>query len=245
MLKVEKYLTLLKNSLEKSAPALEEKDKERFYKIINSDNPKFSSYGLKVPEIEKIAREFQKNHQLSFEEAIEVFKELIGSNVHDEKFVGLFLLKRFNKEFTASTIELFHDTYIKYCDTWALCDSTVIRVIGPFLGKKGNEKLARKTVEMWSESENFWIRRASLVILIKLILIKKSFEEKWVFAIIEKMLYSSEDYIQKGVGWLLKTCSNYDPDVVFKYLMNNKATLPRLILRYASEKMSREKRNEI
>jgi 3-methyladenine DNA glycosylase AlkD len=55
----------------------------------------------------------------------------------------------------------------------------------------------------------------------------------------------SEDYIQKGIGWLLKTCSNYKPDIIFTYLMKNKHKFSRIVLRYASEKLPKQKRVEI
>jgi 3-methyladenine DNA glycosylase AlkD len=130
-------------------------------------------------------------------------------------------------------------------DTWAITDTTMIRVIGPFLGKKGNEHITEKIIEDWSISENIWIRRASLVILLKIVMMKKEFNENYVFNFVEKMLQYPEDYIHKGIGWLLKTCSKYDPDSIFDYLMHNKENLPRLILRYSSEKLPKEKRNLI
>jgi 3-methyladenine DNA glycosylase AlkD len=77
-------------------------------------------------------------------------------------------------------------------------------------------------------------------------MIRKDFDEKYVFQLVDKMLkYSSENYIDKGIGWLLKTCSKYKPEVIVDYLTNNKKTLSRLILRYASEKLPKEIRAEI
>ncbi len=104
------------------------------------------------------------------------------------------------------------------------------------------------TIEDWSESNNIWIRRASMVILLKLIMLRKDFfiSKDFIFELVEKMLqYKNEDYILKGIGWLLKTCSNYKPEIIIQYLKKNKQRLPRLILRYASEKLSKEIRAEI
>ena len=49
--------------------------------------------------------------------------------------------------------------------------------------------------------------------------------------------FSEAKYIEKGIGWLLKTCSKYKPEVIIEYLSKNKKKLSRLILRYASEKL--------
>jgi 3-methyladenine DNA glycosylase AlkD len=60
------------------------------------------------------------------------------------------------------------------------------------------------------------------------------------------MLESVEyNYIEKGIGWLLKTCTKYKPDKIYEYLLKNKERFSRLILRYASEKLPKEKRAEI
>ena len=58
-------------------------------------------------------------------------------------------------------------------------------------------------------------------------------------------MFFNEDYILKGVGWLLKTYTRYQPEVIIEYLNKNKKRLPRLILRYASEKLSKETRTEL
>jgi len=140
---------------------------------------------------------------------------------------------------------LFEDQFSKHCDTWAICDTSCIRVIGPFLGKNINQELAENTIEKWAKSENLWVRRASMVILLKIIMIKKGFDEDFVFEFVEKMVQYPEDYIQKAIGWLLKTCSKYNPHSIFNYLMKNKERFTRLILRYASEKLPNEMRTEI
>ncbi len=85
-----------------------------------------------------------------------------------------------------------------------------------------------------------------MVILLKITMIRKDFDETFVFELVDKMLkYSEANYIEKGIGWLLKTCSKYKPEVIIDYLSKNKKTLSRLILRYASEKLPKEKRAEI
>ena len=242
---IDRAIIEIKNNLRKKALPLSQEEIIRKNKILNSTNPNFISYGLKMDQIDKIVKDIYQKYCNSYEDAVNVFKELICSNIHEEKFAAILFLNRSKTEFDETTINLIQDTYTKHCDTWALCDSTMIKVIGPFLAKKGNEKLAKKTIESWSNSENMWIRRASMVILLKLTMIRKEFFETQVFDIIEKMLPSSEDYIQKGIGWLLKTCSKYKPSVIIKYLNKNKKRLTRLVLRYATEKLSLEVRKQI
>jgi len=167
----------------------------------------------------------------------------VNSDVLEDQFAGIFFLNHFKKEFSEQTLDLFYETFSKHCSTWAFCDSSCIRVVGPFLAKRN--ELAKRTIESWAHSENLWVRRGSLVILLKIIMLKKDFEPSYVFEFIERMMKYHEEYIQKGIGWLLKTCSKYKPDVIYQYLEKNKKDLPRLILRYASEKLSKENRAQI
>ena len=231
--------------MKNTAPKLSSDQIDWRNKILNSSNPDFFGYGHKVSDIERIIKEVHMKYQCGYKDALSVFRNLVSSNVQEEKFGGIFLLNYFKSNFNEATIDIFEQQFSKHCDTWAFCDSSCIRVIGPFLGKKNNQLLAEKTIENWSKSENIWVRRASIVIMLKIIMIRKGFDEDYVFEFVEKMLKFTEDYIQKGIGWLLKTCSKYKPDSIFKYLIINKERFPRLILRYASEKLTKERRHQI
>ena len=199
-----------------------------------------------MPEREKIVKSVYEKYDCSYDDSIEVFRILTRVDVEEQKFAGFFFLNRFKKHFNENTVDVIREEYSKYCHTWSHCDSTGVRLLGPFLGKKGNETLAIKTINKWSNSDNLWIKRASMVILLKITMMKKDFDEVYVFSLVEKMLkFSEANYIEKGIGWLLKTCSKYKPEVIIDYLSKNKKTLSRLILRYASEKLPKEKRAEI
>jgi 3-methyladenine DNA glycosylase AlkD len=239
---VEEISTLLVQK----TPHLSEDQKERMYKILNPDADDYIIYGIKMPEIEKIVKTVHEKFNCSYDDAIEVFRELTRTNVEEQKFAGFFFLNRFKKHFNEQIVHIIREEYSNYCHTWSHCDSTCVRLLGPFLGKKGNEVLALNTIDDWSNSNNLWIKRASMVILLKITMMRKDFDENYVFELVEKMLkYSKENYIEKGIGWLLKTCSKYKPQVIIDYLSKNKKNLSRLILRYASEKLSKEKRAEI
>ena len=202
----EKITDEIKKTLKNTAPVLTEQQIEWRDKIINSDNPNFKGYGHKISEIEKIVKNIKNIHHCTYSEAVEVYKNLMPSDIHEEKHAGAFFLNLFKKDFSKETILLFHDQLKNYCDCWAICDSTMIRIIGPFLGKKGKEELARETIDNWSNSKNIWIQRASMVLLLKIIMLRKDYfiSESYMFDLVEKMLKSNKDYILKGVGWLLK-----------------------------------------
>ena len=240
---IEELVNEIKSQLKENAPDITEEQRVCMYKILNSDNPNFFAYRLKMADLEKIIKNIFQEKPVSYEDGVGIFKNLVKSDNHDENLAAYFYINGFKKEFNENTIDLFHEALFKYCDTWSLCDSSVIRVIGPFLAK--NDELAKKIIENWSNSEGMWVRRASIVILLKVIMIKKSFNDSYLFNFVERMLQYDEDYIQKGIGWLLKTCSKYDPELIYKYLEKHIKSLPRLILRYASEKLPKGKRDRL
>ncbi len=229
-----------------NTPQLSEDQKDRMYKILNPDISDYIIYGIRMPEIEKIVKSTHEKNNCSYGDAVEVFRKLTRTNVEELKFAGFFFLNRFKKYFNDKIVDIIREEYAKNCHTWSHCDSMCVRLLGPFLGKKGNETLAIQTINKWSESDNLWTKRASMVILLKITMMRKDFDEEYVFEIVEKMLkYSEANYIEKGIGWLLKTCSKYKPEVIIDYLSKNKKNLSRLILRYASEKLPKEQRAEI
>jgi len=232
--------------LVENIPQQSEDQKARMYRILNPDVSDYIIYGVRMPDIERIVKSVHEKFDCNYDGAIEVFRILTRTNVEELKFAGFFFLNRFKKHFNEGTVDLIKEEYSKHCHTWSHCDSTCVRLLGPYLGKKGNEALAKKTINGWSESNNLWIKRASMVILLKITMMRKDFDEAYVFALVKKMLKHSEaNYIEKGIGWLLKTCSKYKQEVVVKYLTRNRTNLTRLILRYASEKMPSEIRAEI
>jgi len=238
---IENILNEIKAGLTRLAPKRIEEKKNRMYKIINPDIPEYFILGVKTADNEVLVRDIQKKYMPSYENAKEIFRDLSKSNVEDYKFAAFFFLNRYKKDFHEKTPEFFRSEYFSYCHTWSSCDSCCIRVLGPFLAK--NPELARNTIDSWSKDQNFWIKRASLVLHLKIIMVNKEFSGDYVFQKVEQMLpFSREPYIEKAIGWLLKTCSNYEPDLIFNYLMERKEEFSRLILRYSSEKLPKEKR---
>jgi hypothetical protein len=58
------------------------------------------------------------------------------------------------------------------------------------------------------------------------------------------LLQDEDDLVQKGYGWLLKTASEYDQELIYDFVMKNKSDMPRTALRYAIEKMPEERRKK-
>ncbi|MEJ2295482.1 MAG: DNA alkylation repair protein, partial [Candidatus Lokiarchaeota archaeon] len=205
----------IKAKLEKGRPRLSEDKESRMYKNINPDINNYIILGLKTTEIEQIVSQVQINYQPPFNTAKKIFKSLARINIEEYKFAAFFFLARYKKQFDEDIPTVFRNEYFPYCHTWSSCDSCCIRVIGPFLAKHQNRQLAINTINNWSTDDLLWVKRASIVVHLKIIMLHKDFDQAYVFRKIDNMLkYSNENYIEKAIGWLLKTCSKYKPTII-------------------------------
>jgi 3-methyladenine DNA glycosylase AlkD len=59
------------------------------------------------------------------------------------------------------------------------------------------------------------------------------------------LLVDPDDLVQKGYGWMLKEMSRSWPGLVFDYVMQHKAVMPRTALRYAIDKLEPDRRAEV
>jgi 3-methyladenine DNA glycosylase AlkD len=90
----------------------------------------------------------------------------------------------------------------------------------------------------FAHSENRWVKRAAAVSLI--VPARKSLFLNDIFEIADILQMDSDDLVQKGYGWMLKSASQAHQQAVFEYVMSKKAVMPRTALRYAIEKMPEE-----
>ena len=96
----------------------------------------------------------------------------------------------------------------------------------------------------WTKDEDYWVRRASAVILIPAIL-HKYYEGINPLMISDLLMSDEHDLVQKGYGWMLKSLSQVDMETVTNYLIDNHTQMPRTAYRYALEKYDQETRTKL
>jgi 3-methyladenine DNA glycosylase AlkD len=193
-------------------------------------------HGLSAYEEKEIAKQFYPRVMGDLPLALEVAGELIESRVLEEASVGIRLLRRMSRRFTPELFELF-DGWVDHLTNWANTEglsawliSETIRLDPTFV-----ERLLS-----WTGSENRWRRRAAAVSLVPIARKGEMLEE--AFRIADRLITDEDDMIQKGVGWLLKEASQEHPDEVREYLLRWREDAAPLVLRYASEKLPKDKR---
>ncbi len=129
------------------------------------------------------------------------------------------------------------DLYIRRhdrIDTWDLVDRSAPYVVGGYLAGK-----PRKILYKLARSANPHERRTAIVSTYFFI---RQNELDDTFAIAEILVNDKEEVVQKAVGSWVREAGKRDPQRLLKFLDNHAATMPRIILRYAIEKLSKSQR---
>jgi 3-methyladenine DNA glycosylase AlkD len=133
--------------------------------------------------------------------------------------------------------ELF-DLYIRRHDrinTWDLVDRSAPWVIGSYLFDK-----PRKVLYKLAKSKRMPERRTAIVSTLYFIG-KGNVED--AFKLAEILLYDKEDLIHKANGWALRFAGDKDRKRLIQFLDEYAASMPRVIVRYATEHFDKKLRD--
>lgn len=207
---------------------------ERFFKEI------VSIYGAKSADISAISRE--SYNRLEDKDKTAVFalcEDLFKSGFLEESFIACDWAFRTRKYFDKNDFDLFRYWINNYITNWATCDTFCNHTMGDFIDK-WPEYITE--LKRWTSSSNRWVRRAAAVSLI--VPAREGRYKEDIFEIADLLLKDSDDMVQKGYGWMLKSCSKPYPMEVFRFVTERKKIMPRTSLRYAIEKLPDEMKKE-
>jgi len=206
----------------------------------DNDHQKVRFLGVKSAMVHKVAKDhFPTVKDMSKAEVFALCENLWQSNYLEETTIAADWAYRFHQDFLPDDFAVFESWIERYVHNWASCDVFCNHTVGTFL--EMYPKYVAK-LKPWAKSSNLWMRRAAAVSLI--VPARKKLFHKEVFEIATILLHDGEDFVQKGYGWMLKAASEADQDAVFRFVMANKATMPRTALRYAIEKMPQHLKKE-
>ena len=120
-------------------------------------------------------------------------------------------------------------------DTWDLVDRSAIWVVGEYLVDKPRDVL----YELAASDQPMERRTA---ILATFAFIRRDQLDD-AYRIAELLVDDPEDTVHKAVGWMLREAGKRDPDRQAAFLEAHAATMPRVMLRYAIEKLDKPTRD--
>jgi len=157
--------------------------------------------------------------------------ELWEGGKFEDGLLVCYVYRRFEKQCGVAEFKVFESWINKYVSNWAHNDS-LAPVVCACIGK---EPALMQQLTDWTRAKNRWKRRAAATSLLKEA--KHGRSTEFIFDIAGRMIQDPDEMVQKGVGWLLKETYPKRPAETLEFLMERIETTPRLIVRYAAEKM--------
>jgi 3-methyladenine DNA glycosylase AlkD len=189
--------------------------------------------GITVPTLRRIAKGFTLA-------TLEDLAFLIQSPVNEERLLALIILTQQYKIVSDENKEEIYQFYInnlQHVNNWNLVDSSAHLIIGAHLFERDCSLL-----KQLAGSENLWERRVAIVAT--WYFIRKS-ELKWTFKIAKLLQNDPHDLIHKAVGWMLREAGKKDETKLISFLANYAHQMPKTMLRYAIERLSKEQQAAI
>ncbi|MFF4763324.1 DNA alkylation repair protein [Streptomyces sp. NPDC001292] len=186
--------------------------------------------GVRVPVLRKLARYYRG---LSLDDV----DMLLHSRVHEERFAGLLILVEQVRTARGGDRKALVDFYLartECVDNWDLVDGSAHLVLGPWLLDGDVRVLDELAASSW-----LWDRR--IAVLATLALIRQGRFEP-TFRLVLTLHQDPEPLINKALGWMLREIGRRDEPLMVAFLDRHLDELPRITVRYATQRLAPEKR---
>jgi 3-methyladenine DNA glycosylase AlkD len=188
--------------------------------------------GVMVPQSKRVAKKFC---QLPLGEV----RTLLYSHIHEERLVALLILAWSYSSVSSSRekeeqIVKFYLDNIKQVNNWDLVDLSAPNILGAHLVDR-----ERSLLYMLAGSENVWERRIAIIATHHFI---RNGDFSDTLKIAEMLLQDRHDLIHKAAGWMLREVGKRDAAAQEAFLEKHWSVMPRMMLRYAIERLPESKR---
>ena len=179
-----------------------------------------------VPDQREIAKKYYEKATLKDVE------ELLKSSYHEDRLTGLIILTYQMAKADEKEQNKIVDFYLKHLDrvnNWDLVDLSCYKILGKYLLDKPRDVLYKLV-----KKNHLWSQRVAMVSTMAFIR-EKQFIDTLKLA---KMFLSHEhDLMHKATGWMLREVGKRDEKVLREFLDKNANKMPRVMFRYATEKI--------
>jgi 3-methyladenine DNA glycosylase AlkD len=171
-------------------------------------------FGLAVPVVRAaIKREARENPVDERSVLLQKSTECFEYPFFEMQLFGVFLLDRYKNLLEVEDLHVLVDL-VRKCKTWALVDP--LSRPGEELVDKGMPDVG-PILDAWSTDENFWVRRYSILVLMKGLVRDDEYWDRFL-RYADSMIEENEFFIRKAIGWTLREVSKVRPDPVAAYV---------------------------
>jgi 3-methyladenine DNA glycosylase AlkD len=179
--------------------------------------------------------------EMSIDSYLDLGDELMKTGRFDEKHVAINLLKSCRTDYSKATFQRIGRWFDFGINIWATTDVLCMLILSAMLL---DNVIGPEDLKTWTNAESEWKRRAVPVALAELEKVSKELNPADAMELIKPLILDDSEYVQKGIGTLLRGLWKRYPAEVEDFLMKWKDRCGRLIVQYATEKMDKEYRKK-
>jgi 3-methyladenine DNA glycosylase AlkD len=183
----------------------------------------------------------QWKDEMTIESYLSLGDELMKNGRFDEKHIAIFFLKSSRQDFSKDTFNRIGNWFDCGINNWATTDVLCMFVLSSLLFDK---VIGFNDLKTWIDSESEWKRRAVPVALVELDKLTKDLNPIEAIELVEPLMLDDSEYVQKGIGTLLRGMWKKYPSQIEDFLLKWKDKCGRLIIQYSTEKMDKEYRKK-
>jgi 3-methyladenine DNA glycosylase AlkD len=183
----------------------------------------------------------QWKEEMTIESYLDLGDELMKNGRFDEKHMAISFVKSTRKDFSKETFLRVSNWFDYGINDWATTDVLCMLVLSALLKDNVIEYEDLKT---WISSNSEWKRRSIPVALIEVDKLTKNLKPIETIELIEPLMLDNSEYVQKGIGTLLRGLWKKHPSEIEEFIMKWKDQCGRVIIQYSTEKMSKEDRKK-
>jgi 3-methyladenine DNA glycosylase AlkD len=189
--------------------------------------------GVRMRDLFALAKEFRSME-------IKEIENLLRSDFYEARMgaVSIMDFQAREKKVTDEKKRELFDLYIKRhsnIDNWDMVDRSAPYVVGGYLVDK-----PRNVLFKLAKSKNVWERRTAIVSTY--FFIRKN-DLGDTFKLAEILVNDKHDLIQKAVGSWIREAGKRNKKMLTAFLDKHSATMPRTVLRYAIEKLTKNEKD--
>ena len=177
---------------------------------------------------------------MTLNDYLDLGDELVKCGKYEEISFAIVFVKSQRDNYNEDTFNRIGKWFDYGIDNWANTDVLCMLVLPHFII---NEVIDYKKFGTWIDSNSEWKRRTVPVTLNEL-LKHHGVDSNVIFELIDPLMLDKSQYVQKGIGTLLRSLWKKEPGITEDFLLKWKDQCGRLIVQYATEKMDKEYRKK-
>jgi len=218
---------LINENLEKIADSNKAKGMQAYMKTTQE------FYGVQAGPRRKVFKTVARNFQnITRQEYEQIIFELWNGHYREEMYQALEVAEHYKSYLDIKSWPIY-ERLVKSASNWDTLDWIAGKLVSPLILM---HRELEQTLVKWSNSDNFWVRRASLLAHLHH---KDKTNTQLLAQTILKLSHEQEFFIRKAIGWILRDYSYSNPEWVLAFVEKHHRELSGLSKREALKQINR------